>query len=88
MLDFTLNVIGNCRKFGGAVGAGAKPGPQKHIVVVKGVPMDASMGDIIKFFTDSNPPKNVEMKFGEAVVEFNAHADAMRAMLKDKTSLG
>ena len=62
--------------------------PQKHIVLVKGVPMEASLGDVIKFFTGSNPPKNVEMKFGEAVVEFNTHADAMMAMLKDKTNLG
>lgn len=76
------------QKFGSAaVGSGAKSGPTKHNVLVKGVPMDASMGDIIKFFTDSNPPKNVEMKFGEALVEFNTHADAMMAMLKDKTPL-
>lgn len=50
--------------------------------------MDVSMGDIIKFFTEGNPPKNVEMKFGEAVVEFHSHMEAMRAMLRDKTMLG
>ncbi|XP_063683023.1 heterogeneous nuclear ribonucleoprotein F-like isoform X1 [Bolinopsis microptera] len=71
----------------GAGGTRAAGLPKKHIVVVKGVSMDVSMGDVIKFFTESNPPKNVEMKFGEAVVEFHSHGDAMRAMLKDKTML-
>ena len=47
-----------------------------------------SIGDVIKFFTDTVLPKNVEMKYGEAVVELNTHADAMRAMLKDKEQLG
>jgi len=78
--------------YGPVAGAGSRAGglakKQKHIVVVKGVSMDVSMGDVIKFFTDATPPKNVEMKVGEAVVEFNSHEDAMRAMLKDKNNLG
>ena len=79
----------SCREYAaGAGGTRAASVPKKHIVLVKGVSMDVSMGDVIKFFTESNPPKNVEMKFGEAVVEFHSHGDAMRAMLKDKTMLG
>ena len=46
------------------------------------------MGDIIKFFTEDKPPKNVEMKYGEAMVEFYSHMEAMRAMIRDKTMLG
>ena len=75
-------------------GAGAAPaaapaaGPTKHIVLVKGVSNDTSIGDVIKLFSDPGTPKNVEMKYGEAVVEFHSHAEAMQAMLKDKSMLG
>lgn len=74
-------------------GAGAAPaaapaaGPTKHIVLVKGVSNDTSIGDVIKLFSDPGTPKNVEMKYGEAVVEFHSHAEAMQAMLKDKSML-
>lgn len=67
---------------------GAMGGKQKHIIIVKGVALTVSMGDLIKFFTGRQPPKNVEIKYGEAIVEFNTHADAMMEMLKDKTNLG
>ena len=73
---------------GGRVAAAAAAGPTKHCVLLKGVSVDVSIGDVIKFFTDTVLPKNVEMKYGEAVVELDTHADAMRAMLKDKDTLG
>jgi len=69
-------------------GVVAAAGPTKHCVLMKGVSLEVSIGDVIKFFTDTVLPKNVEMKYGEAVVELNTHADAMRAMLKDKEMLG
>ena len=73
-----------------AGGAGAAGGAVagKHIVIVKGVSLETSIGDVIKFFMDVVTPKNVEMKYGQAIVELDTHADAIRAMIKDKEALG
>jgi len=66
--------------------------PGKHCVVMSGVDISTSVGDVIKFFANVVQPKNVEVKYdggsGSVVVDFYTHADAMKAMLRDKEQLG
>lgn len=67
-------------------------GNAKHCVVMSGVDISTSVGDVIKFFANVVQPKNVEVKYdggcGSVVVDFYTHADAMKAMLRDKEQLG
>ena len=71
-----------------------KGGANKHFAIVRGVSVNTSVGDIVKFFSRVVNPKNVELKFepgtskGDVVVELHTHADAMKSMLLDKETLG
>merc|ERR1719427_1694756 len=83
---------------GGGGGGGFDSTPQKsttgHMVHMRGLPFEATQGDIFQFFAPLNPAE-VRILYedsgrpkGEADVDFNSHADAESAMEKNKQNMG
>merc|ERR1719354_5993 len=83
---------------GGGGGGGFDSTPQKsttgHMVHMRGLPFEATQGDVFQFFSPLNP---VEVRIlyedsgrpkGEADVDFSNHADCVRAMDKNKANMG
>ena len=65
-----------------------------HSVHMRGLPFEASVSDIVSFFSPLNPV-DVRLLFetngrpkGECDVDFASHSDAESAMQKDKQNMG
>jgi len=80
------------RNMGG--GMGVQDSTTGHMVHMRGLPFEATQGDVYKFFAPLKPVE-VRIKFeesgrakGECDVDFHTHSDAEAAMAKNKENMG
>ncbi|XP_065653802.1 heterogeneous nuclear ribonucleoprotein F-like [Hydra vulgaris] len=96
--DFGRNRSMNRGGRSGGMGMSKTPTVQSsktgHSVHMRGLPFEASVSDIVTFFSPLNPV-DVRLMFepngrpkGECDVDFATHSDAESAMLKDKQNMG
>ncbi len=98
-----MNVHEHGRMGGGGGGGGGDyngpPAPAKksttgHMIHMRGLPYEATQGDVFQFYAPLNP---VEVRIlreesgrpkGEADVDFGSQGDCMKAMEKNKQNMG